>query len=183
VLPPAVSFRSEPLLHPRTLTNVPLVVSVKAVSIIRRRLKEGKTYEDFRKAWYHTVGFGTASTLYTVINAFDPKEIIVIGFVEVDAGQDVRSILRIDVKERLENPLDAVIEPVIGREFGLLVSEDDFSTAGALEYKAPSIRGKETNLTEIAQGLSEARKLIAEASAERDSAKKAGSRASSQNNL
>jgi len=109
------------------LIEVSSVIFVKAVSIIRRRLKEGKTYEDFRKAWYHTVGFGTASKLFTVINAFDQREIIVIGFVHVDPGQDVRSISRIDVKERLENPLDAVIEPEIGREFGLLVSEDDFS--------------------------------------------------------
>ena len=23
------------------------------VAIVTRRLKEGKTYEDFRKAWYH----------------------------------------------------------------------------------------------------------------------------------
>ena len=28
------------------------------VAIVTRRLKEGKTYEDFRKAWYHTIGFG-----------------------------------------------------------------------------------------------------------------------------
>ncbi len=28
------------------------------VSIITRRLEDGKTYEDFRKAWYHTIGFG-----------------------------------------------------------------------------------------------------------------------------
>ncbi|MGZ8875684.1 MAG: ROK family protein [Halobacteriota archaeon] len=113
------------------------------VSIITRRLKEGKTYEDFRKAWFHTVGFGTASTLYTVINAFDPREIIVIGFVEMDAGDDPMAILRIDVKERRENPLDAVIEPEIGREFGILVAEDDFSAAGALEYRPPPLREKQ----------------------------------------
>jgi hypothetical protein len=29
------------------------------------------------------------------------------------------SIFRIDVKERLENPLDEVIEPEIGLEFGI----------------------------------------------------------------
>jgi hypothetical protein len=35
------------------------------ISILMRRLKEGKTYEDFRKAWYHTVGFGTPCKLYS----------------------------------------------------------------------------------------------------------------------
>ena len=143
-----------------------------AVSIISRRLKEGKTYEDSRKAWYHTVGFGTASKLYTMINAFNPREIVVIGFVEMTPDQDPLSILRIDVKERHDNPLDDVIEPAIGREFGILVSEDDFSAAGSLEYKPPIIGGKETDFNEIAEGLAAAKKLIAQASTERDSAKK-----------
>jgi hypothetical protein len=86
-----------------------------AISIITRKLRKGKTHEDFRKAWYHTVGFGTTSKLYTAINALDQREIIVVGFVEVKPGQDPMKILRIDVKERLDNPLEAVIEPKIGR--------------------------------------------------------------------
>lgn len=86
------------------------------------------------------------------------------------------SVLRIDVKERLENPLDAVIEPEIGREFGILVSEDDFSASGALEYTPPSVGGKEIDLKEIMDGLAEAEKLVAQAAAERDSAKRATQR-------
>lgn len=70
------------------------------VAILTRRLKEGKTYEDFRKAWYHTVGFGTANRMYTVVNTFDPREIIVIGFTEVELDT-LMTGLHIDVKERL----------------------------------------------------------------------------------
>jgi len=151
---------------------MPLVIPMMVVSIITRRLKEGKTYEDFRKAWYHTVGFGTASKLYTMINAFNPREIVVIGFVEMTPEQDPLSIARIEVKDRLAHPMDDVIEPEIGREFGILVSEDDFSAAGALGYKPPSIGGQETDLAEIAEGLAAAKKLVALASKERDSAKK-----------
>jgi hypothetical protein len=142
------------------------------ISIITRRLKEGKTYEDFRRAWFHSVGFGTTSKLYTAINAFNPREIIVVGFVEIKPGQDPLKILRIDVKERLDNPLDAVIEPEIGRTYGILVSEDDFSSTGQMKYKPPSVNGKETDLKEIAQGLELAQKLITQAAEERDSAKK-----------
>jgi hypothetical protein len=142
------------------------------ISIINRKLRKGKTYEDFRKAWYHTVGFGTTSKLYTAINALDQREIIVVGFVEVKLGQDPMKILRIDVKERLDNPLEAFIEPKIGRTYGILVSEDDFSSAGKIEYKPPSIDGKETDFTEISQGLALAQKLITQAAAEREKAKK-----------
>ena len=142
------------------------------ISIINRRLKKGKTYEDFRKAWFHTVGFGTSSKLYTAINAFDQREIIVIGFVEIKPGQDPMKILRIDIKERLDNPLEGVIEPEIQRTYGILVSEDDFSSAGEIEYKPSSVNGKETDFAEIAQALAPARKLITETAAERDKAKK-----------
>jgi hypothetical protein len=142
------------------------------ISIITRKLKKGKTYEDFRKAWYHTVGFGTTSKLYTAINALDQREIIVVGFVEVKPGQDPMKILRIDVKERLDNPLETVIEPRIGRKYGILVSEDDFSSTGKIEYKPPSINGKKTDFTEVSQGLALAQKLITQAAAEREKAKK-----------
>jgi len=142
------------------------------ISIITRKLKKGKTYEDFRKTWYHTVGFGTSSKLYTAINVFDQREIIVIGFVEVKPSQDPMKILRIDVKERLDNPLEAVIEPKIGRTYGILVSEDDFSSVGEIEYKPPSVNGKKTDFSEISQGLALAQKLIAQATVERDKAKK-----------
>jgi hypothetical protein len=142
------------------------------VSILTRRLREGKTYEDFRKAWYHTVGFGTSCKLYTAINVLDQREIIVMAIGEVKPEQDPLRLLRIDVKERLEHPLEAVIEPEMGRTFGILVSEDDFSPAGKIEYKPASINGKETDFKEIAQGLASAQKLITQALKDRDRAKK-----------
>jgi hypothetical protein len=144
------------------------------VSILTRRLKQGKTYQDFRKAWYHTVGYGTPGPgkLYTAINAFDPRELIVIGIGEIKSEQDATKMLRTEVKERLDHPLEAVIEPEIGRTFGIVVSEDDFSRSGKIEYKPASINGKETDFEEIAQGLALAKKLITMASQERDEANK-----------
>ena len=38
------------------------------ISILTRRLKKGKTYEDFRKAWYHTVGYGAPGKGNTLLN-------------------------------------------------------------------------------------------------------------------
>jgi len=81
-------------------------------------------------------------------------------------------LLQIDVKERSEHPLEAVIEPEIGRAFGIMVSEDDFSPAGMIEYKPASINGEETDFKEIAQGLAIAQRLISHAATERNRAKK-----------
>lgn len=141
------------------------------VSIITRRLKEGKTYEDFRKAWYHTVGFGTSSKLYTALNINNPREIIVMGFVE-SKMEDFMKGLEIDVKERLENPLDDVIEPEIGRKFGMVISEDDFSDEGAIKYKEPSINGKETDIKSVYKNIVQVAEFISNTSAERDKLKR-----------
>jgi hypothetical protein len=152
------------------------------VSIITRRLKDGKTYEDFRKAWHHTIGFGIKDetekpkppfgNLYTVINAFDPRQIIVIGFGPDISEETLEAVLNIDVKDRLDNPLDDVIEPEINRSFGVLVSEDDFSPAGALEYKNPSISGVETDMKKTDEMLTLVKREIERASAKRDEVKK-----------
>lgn len=152
------------------------------VSIVTRRLKEGKTYEDFRKAWHHTIGFGIGGekekpkpplgNLYTVINAFDPMEIIVIGFGPEISEEILEAVLNIDVKDRLDNPLGDVIEPEIGRSFGVLVSEDDFSSAGSLDYKDPSVSGVETDLKRTDKMIKLVRKEIERASAKRDRIKK-----------
>lgn len=140
------------------------------VSIITRRLKEGKTYEDFRKAWYHTVGFGTSSKLYTALNINDPREIIVMGFVESEM-EDFMKGLEIDVKERIENPLDDVIEPEIERKFGMVVSEDDFSDDGVIKYKEPSINGKKTDMKSVYNDIVQVAEFINKASAKRDKLK------------
>lgn len=142
------------------------------ISIITRRLKEGKTYEDFRRAWFHTVGFGTTARLYSAINIFDPREILVVALGEVKPEQDPMALLRTEVKERLEHPLEGVIEPEIGRAFGILVAEDDFSPEGQIAYQAASIDGRPTDLAEIDRALTLTRMLISQAGEERDRAKK-----------
>ena len=146
------------------------MISMITVSIITRRLKEGKTYEDFRKAWYHTVGFGTSNKLYTALNVNDPREIIVMGFVESEMEEFLKG-LEIDVKERLENPLDDVIEPEIGRKFGMVISEDDFSDEGVMEYKEPSINGKEIDVKAVYNDIAQVAEFIGKASAKRDKLK------------
>jgi len=148
---------------------------VTTVAIITRRLHEGKTYEDFRRAWFHSTGFGragngtTGSTnrMFSMINLFDPREIIVIGFNTTTPAQ-LEEALKIEVKFRGENPLDEVIEPEIGRKFCTLVSEDDFSAAGKIPYKPATIGGKETDMTEFAAMLQVLQDLFGLAGERRD---------------
>jgi len=131
------------------------------MAILKRRLRPGKSYDDFRRVWYHTVGFGTGNRMFSAINVADPREIIVIGLNETTI-EDIRRLIAIDREERGANPLDEVIEPEIDRTFGIVVAEDDFSSSSALEYKPASIKGRETNMTEVMGALKSGAELLRE---------------------
>ena len=122
---------------------------MKTVAIVVRTLKEGKTYEEFRKAWYHTTGFGTPTKMYSLVNAMNPREIITIGMVESEL-EDVPSLFKIDADQRKTHPLGDIIEEDITRYFGVLVAEDDFSAGGSLDYQPPEVNGKKTDIKDLA---------------------------------
>ncbi len=81
------------------------------VVILKRRLREGKTYEDFRRAWFHESGFGAQNQMLSMINIADPREVIVIGMTRVTSAEEGTRLLAIDQDERATSPLDEVIEP------------------------------------------------------------------------
>lgn len=130
------------------------------VSIVKRTLREGKTYDDFRQAWYHHVGFGTSNRMLTLLNVADPREVIVVGLTEVSLNQ-APDLIAIDARERAEHPLDDVIESEIERIFGILVSEDDFSAAGDIEFKPATVNGEVTDMSAIQAALRVGAKLLA----------------------
>lgn len=147
---------------------------VTTVAIVTRRLREGKSYDDFRKAWYHTTGFGVegkedggSNTMFTLINVFDPREIVVLGFATTTLEQ-LKDALNIDVEFRGENPMDEVIEPEISRKFCALISEDDFSAVGEVPFKPASVAGKEINMAELYENLQAIKELFEAASKKRD---------------
>lgn len=142
----------------------------KFVAIVTRTLKEGKSYEDYRRAWFHTNGFGVPTTMYTIVNTFNPREIISIGIIEAGL-EDMPDLLNIDVEDRLANPLDDVIESTIVRQFGVIVAEDDFSPAGKLSYVPAQVDGKETDFNELEDGLAMIAHMIQQASSKRDQLK------------
>lgn len=147
---------------------------MKFITIIHRRLREGKTFEDYRKAWFHARGFGAPTTMYTVVNTFDPREIISVAVGGGDGGtfEEMKSrmsaILDIDVRERNASPLDDIVEDTIVRHFGLVIAEDDFSPAGPLEYVAPGVDGKRTDYGAFVKMSAELALLIADAAKRRD---------------
>ncbi len=97
-----------------------------------------------------------------------------IGFGPEILEESLKSVFAIDVKDRLENPLDDVIELEIGRSFGCLISEDDFSPVGELEYQQPAVAGVVTDLKELDGLLGLVKTGIVQASRKRDNARNRG---------
>lgn len=147
---------------------------MKFITIIHRRLREGKTFDDYRKAWFHATGFGASTTMYTVVNAFDPHELISVAVGGDDTADfremksKMQSILNIDLKERNSSPLDDIVEENIVRHFGLVIAEDDFSSAGELQYVPPNVAGVPSDYREFVQMSAELSQLIGTAAKKRD---------------
>jgi hypothetical protein len=132
-----------------------------AAAILRRRLRDGRTYEDFRKAWFHEEGFDAPNRMLTMLNIADPREVIVIGLTNVEPAEDGARLLTIDQRQRGASPLDEIIEPEIDRTFAIVVAEDDFSGPGVLRYHQAAVGGVRTDFAEIDEGIRLGRSLLA----------------------
>jgi hypothetical protein len=123
------------------------------VSILVRRLREGRTYEDFREAWLPDKGFGWPTRVITAQRMDDPREIVTIGF--SDVGQEEAEALLGQVgvdqsggerdpdaveeagdehvgevaEEQLarRSRISEVIEPEMTRAFYVQVADDDLT--------------------------------------------------------
>jgi hypothetical protein len=63
--------------------------------VLARKLREGKTYEDFRAAWFPDTGYGTPARVLSGAGILDQREIVTVGFVDANA-EDL-----VDLEDRL----------------------------------------------------------------------------------
>ena len=100
------------------------------ISVLTRRLREGKTYEDFREAWLPDQGFGVPTRVVTGQALDDDREIVNIGFVELEDGDLEGQLKRIAPQEqRRHDRIDEIIEPEMTRRFYVQIANDDFTDA------------------------------------------------------
>lgn len=98
------------------------------ISVLTRRLREGKTYEDFREAWLPDQGFGFPTRVVSAQRVDDEREVITIGFSELSKEEAEAELQRIGPQEeRRHDRIDAVVEPEMTRHFYVQVAEDDFT--------------------------------------------------------
>src|SRR5215471_2118068 len=98
------------------------------IAVLIRRLREGKTYEDFREAWLPDQGFGFPTRVVSAQRVDDEREVITIGFSEISEEEAEAQLRRIGPQEaRRHDRIEAVVEPEMTRHFYVQVADDDFS--------------------------------------------------------
>jgi hypothetical protein len=110
------------------------------ISVLVRRLREGKTYEDFVRAWYPDKGFGaTGRGPILARNASDEREILAFGLIELSSRDELAQLLeRVGEQEAVRHArLEDVIESTSVRGIYEVVEEFDFSTDETVERGRP----------------------------------------------
>ncbi len=98
------------------------------VSMIVRRLREGSTFEDFRRAWYPDRGFGVPSRVLNAVRLDDPREILSIGFLDIapdDLDDLAADIAAAEAKRHYR--IEGVIEATEIRALFEIVDDEDFT--------------------------------------------------------
>ena len=98
------------------------------ISILTRRLREGKTLEDFRAAWQREDGFGVPTRVVTGQGLEDPREVVTIGFTDIELDQIDAFLERTAPEDaRRHERIAEVIEPAMTRAFYVQVADDDLT--------------------------------------------------------
>jgi hypothetical protein len=111
------------------------------VSVLVRRLRPGKTYDDFVDAWYPDRGFGFDGRGPILARSLaDDREILAFGFVDLPDRAAVRDALtRVAQQEAVRHErIDAVIESTELRGIYEIVDEFDFSTDESVARGRPA---------------------------------------------
>ena len=100
------------------------------IAVLTRRLRQGKTYEDFREAWLPDRGFGFPTRVIGAQALDDDREIVTIGLAQLEDGDVEAQLKRIAPQEqRRHDRIDEIVEPEMTRRFYVQVADDDFTAA------------------------------------------------------
>jgi hypothetical protein len=98
------------------------------VSVFVRRLKKGRTFEDFLAQWEADQGFGVPTRVFNPVSLEDPRDVISIGFVDVTVGQLEGGLAGAGAPEAVRHErIDTVIESTTLRGRYDLRTEHDFT--------------------------------------------------------
>ncbi len=104
------------------------------LSVIVRRLKEGKSYADFREAWLPDQPFGVPTRVVSAQSLEDPQEIITVGFSDMELEEARAFLEQTAAQEEVRHErIDDIIDGGVTRTFYVQVGDDDFTDEAGVE--------------------------------------------------
>ena len=98
------------------------------VAVFVRRLREGMSFDDFIAAWEADTGFGVPARVFNAVSLADPRDVLSIGYVDIEASALEAGMARVAAQEAVRHSrIDEVVESTALRAFFELRSEHDFS--------------------------------------------------------
>jgi len=102
------------------------------VSVFVRRLKQGRTFEEFLAEWEADRGFGVPTRVFNAPSLDDPRDVITIGFVDISVEELEAGLASVAAQESIRHErIDTVIECTTLRRMFELRAEHDFTSAPA----------------------------------------------------
>lgn len=97
-------------------------------AVFVRRLKDGKTFDEFIEAWKADRGFGVPTRVFNATNLEDPTEVLSIGFMPLTPEQLAEGIENVAAQEAVRHGrIDDVIESTELKAMYEVETEHDFS--------------------------------------------------------
>jgi hypothetical protein len=96
--------------------------------MFRRRLRDGVSFEDFIDAWKADKGFGVPARVFNAVALDDPREILSVGFVDIDAATLETAVASVAEQQVVRHSrIEEVIESIVSRAYFDLRTEHDFT--------------------------------------------------------
>jgi hypothetical protein len=100
------------------------------VSVFVRRLKEGRTFGEFVEEWEADQGFGVPTRVVNAQSLEDPRDVISIGFVDIEVDELRRRLAEVAEQEGIRHDrIDTVVESTSLRCMYEIHTEHDFTSA------------------------------------------------------
>lgn len=98
------------------------------ITVFRRRLKAGASFEDFIAAWQADQGFGVPARVFNAVSPDDEREILSVGFVDIEAADFEELVAGVSEQEAVRHSRIAdVIEATELRAVYDVRTEHDFT--------------------------------------------------------
>lgn len=99
------------------------------VSVFVRRLKPGRTFEEFIAEWEADRGFGAPTRVVNAQSLDDPRDVLTIGFVDISVAELEQALASVAGQEQVRHDrIDTVIESTALRSMYELRAEHDFTS-------------------------------------------------------